>query len=381
MVRDDVSPYAAKAMTPSAIKTMTAAIGRYIDQNSTVLMALDMSERYSFGDSDRQVVYTCLGVTGDFMDESIQRAKQICKSNKIQSNSFYCATILAMHFLLAKKMEKEARILMVYMSLMMYTSMHKGFYKYGANKEIMAYTLAHLDKAYSIRQFPSLFAYLENNASVTFETYQDRLKRADDTDLTWVANALWDRLKGKLRKISNAYYTNHASGNYLNSDSDSYTEDDFHEADNNSFMIDRLANKIYIKLLNHQYDDRLLKYAITRSDTSLIKLKNLVDDIIDTDTNMNLKRFLSQSIEYYLLNSGRGFESIGRGEYITYMKSGYASNANIQQLINMKAQLDTWVTENMVSIGRARYGKTAMLSYKKALYMFFVFETNYEAKI
>ena len=70
----------------------------------------------------------------------------------------------------------------------------------------------------------SLLQWLDNNASTTLNTYKQRIIRCEDDDITWVINALWDRLKGKLRKISNAYYDNWKSGNYLNEDEDSYSE-------------------------------------------------------------------------------------------------------------------------------------------------------------
>ena len=244
----------------------------------------------------------------------------------------------------------------------------------------MQYTIAHLDNSFKLRSMPSLYAWLDDNAIIAFDTYTDRIKRADDSDITWVVNALWDRIKGKMRKISNLYYQNWKAGNYLNQDEDSQNAEDYHEMDNNSFMVDRLANKVYIKLINHQFDDRFLKYSITRSDTSYQKFKNLVDDVIEDDDDNLVRRVISAMIEYYLIMSGRGFEYIARGEFISYMKSAYASNTEVEQMVFIKSTLENWINEHMISVGRQNYGKTARLGYKKALYMFFVFIINYEAK-
>lgn len=383
MIRDHLMPTINKAFTSKAISTMTKQMSDYVDRNSEVLMVMSMSERYSFADKDREVIYTALGVTEPLMEQEIKESKNIYSGNKIQSNPFYCACILAIHALLKQKkpMEKEAKMVMIYMSLMMYTSMHKGFFKYGANKQVMDYTLSHLDKSFRIRSMTSLYAFLVDNAETTFDTYKDRIIKCDDNDITWIVNALWDRLKGKMRKLSNLYYENNESGNYLNADSESINPEDYHQLDSTSFMIDRLSNKIYIKLLNHQFDSRFLKYAITRSDTSLQKLKNLVDDIIQGDSEGLVRQYISANIEYYLLTSGRGFEYIPRGEFISYMKSAYASNTESSQMAYIKTQLDSWLSENMISAGRTNYGKTAKLGYKKSLYMFFVFVINQEAKI
>lgn len=151
--------------------------------------------------------------------------------------------------------------------------------------------------------------------------------------------------------------------------------------DNNSYMIERLANKVHLKLINRQFDNRFLKYAITRSDVSLQKLKNLIDDIIQDDENNVVKLVISAIIEYYVSMSGKGFDYIAKGDFITYMQTAYASNTELQQMQFIKSTLDKWLDEYMVSSGRARYGKTAKAGYKKAIYMFLVFIINAEAKI
>ena len=381
MIRDAIEDKVTAALTPAAVKTLNSHIMAYIDRNSEILMSLDLTQRYSFGDYDREIVYQAIGVTEDLMNEKIRESKFINKSNRNNNNPFYASCVIAMSHLLKLKKEKEAKLVMVYMSLMMYTSIHKGLFKYGANKQIMDYTLANLENSYKIRGMSSLFAFITDNSDVAFETYQKRIAKCDDTDITYVTDALWTRLKGKMKKIASAYYKNHESGNYLNADRDVINDTEFREIDNNSFMVDRLANKVYLRLLNHQFDDRFLKYSITRSDVSYQKLKNLIDDIISDDENNSVRDYLISCIEYYITTSGKGFDYIGRGDFITYMKSAYASNTDMQQMVHMKSTLDIWLDEHMVVIGRSNYGKTARLGYKKALYMFFVFIINHEVKV
>jgi len=383
MIRDAVSAQVTAALTTAAIKEMIRSIGLYVDRNAEILMTLDLSQRYSFADNDREVIYKAIGVPEAMMVEKIRESRTINKSNRNHNNPFYAACLIAMHFLVKKKMDVEAKTVMTYMSLMMYTSIHKGLYKYGANKQIMDYTIAGLDKSYRIRTMSSIFEFIKDNADVAFDTYKPRIATCDDSDITYVSDAIWTRLKGKLVKIANAYYVNHKEGRYLNADSENIGADPntYREIDNNSYMVDRLATKVYVKLLNHQFDDRFIKYAITRSDTSYQKLKNLIDDIISTDSNNVCRKYIVAVIEYYLAMSGRGFDYISRGDFITYMKSAYASNTDKEQMIYIKNTLEEWLTEHMATAGRANYGKTSSLGYKKSLYMFFVFVINYEAKV
>ncbi len=381
MLRDILDPIITKAITPQNLNTLKKGIVGFVDKNSEILMSLDMSKRYSFSDADRAIIYNTIGVSEDFVIGEIAKSKYINKSNKIHSNPFYIICFYLMHVLLSQKKEKEAHDIMTYMSIMMYTSAHKGRFKYLPNKQIMDYTIAHLDNSFKIKSMPSIFAFIEDNTQVTFDTYKSRILRADDKDATWVNDALWTRLKGKINKIGNAFRKNYEEGRYLNADSESLSEEDYHEIDNNSFMVERLSNRIHIKLLNHQINDRLIKYSINRSDISFQKLKNLIDDIIMDDEENKVKKVISSIIEYFLTMSGYGYDYIARGEFISYMKTAYASNTDLEQMTYIKKTLDYWLDTYVTSLGRANYGKTAKSGYKKAIYMFLVFVINGEAKI
>ena len=212
-------------------------------------------------------------------------------------------------------------------------------------------------------------------------TYKDRIMTAADKDLTWVIDAIWTRLKGKIKKISSEFYKNHQSGRYLNTDEDSYSEEDFHEMDNQSFGIDRLTNKVYVKLINRQYDKRFIKYSITQSDTSLTKITNLIEDIIDSDGESGkLRGVISAMIEFYLRQSGKSIEYIAKGDYVAFMKTAYASNTIVPQMEFIKSTIDGWLADNMYKYGKAKYGKTLQIQYRRCIYMFLVFVINFEAK-
>ena len=385
MLKDEFEPIIAKSLTPSSLKEMEKKMSAYVDRNSDILLSLDLSRRYSFGDADRQVVYDAIGITEDQLNVAIRNSKSIYSGNKIQSNPFYIASILTASRLLSSDKKKGDNPVVItvitYMSLMMWTSLHKGFFKYEANKQVMDYTIAHLDSTFRIRQFPSLFAFIQDNTMTVVNTYKDRIMTAADKDLTWVIDAIWTRLKGKIKKISSEFYKNHQSGRYLNTDEDSYSEEDFHEMDNQSFGIDRLTNKVYVKLINRQYDKRFIKYSITQSDTSLTKITNLIEDIIDSDGESGkLRSVISAMIEFYLRQSGKPIEYIAKGDYVAFMKTAYASNTIVPQMEFIKSTIDGWLADNMYKYGKAKYGKTLQIQYRRCIYMFLVFVINFEAK-
>ena len=120
LIRDRVKSQVEKSLTQPAINTLTKYISDYIDRNSDILLSLDLSKRFSFADQDRQPIFDVIGVSIEEMTQLIRDSKDIHNGNKIHSNPFYCACMICMWQLLRMKKEKEAMLIMNYMSLMMY---------------------------------------------------------------------------------------------------------------------------------------------------------------------------------------------------------------------------------------------------------------------
>ena len=382
MIRDTLWPLMTKNITPAVTKKLSTDIGSYVDRNGHVLMTLDFSQRYSFGDRDRELIYNAIGITEDEVEELVSQSKYIYQSNRVQSNPFYNTCALLTGWYVKKNDMNSAIAVWTYMSLMMLTSIHKGLFKFGLQPEIWSYTIAHIDATFSIRNFPSIFAFIQDNTKTVVETYKAKLARGDDKDVTYVIDANWTRLKGKMKKLASKYYENHKSGRYLNQDTDSYDSEDYHQMDNVSFASDRLVNKVYIKLINRQYDKRFIKYSMSGSETSYNKVVNLIEDIIDGDgADGALRDVIDSLIKFYLMNSGKPMSYVGRGDYVAFMKTSFGSNTSSKEMEYVKATIDRWLGEHMYKYGRANYGKTVQIMYRRVIYMFLVFVINYEAKL
>ena len=380
MLIDQFGPKMKATFTPKMKDATLKKIMGYVDRNSSILLTLDLSKRFSFADTDRQVIYDACGLTQTEIEEAIVQSKQIYTANKVQANPFYASCMLLSSLLLNNKDDNTALIILTYMSLNMYTSIHKGSWKFAPDENVMRYTIAHLDNTFTIRNFPSIFAFLQDNANTAMTTYKDRIKRCTDADISWVVDAFWTRIRGKVWKIAAKFYDNHKNGRYLNDEEDSISGEDFHEMDNNAFAIDRLAHKTYTALLNRQYNKQFLKMSIVSSDTSYNKLTKLIEDIIDTPDKTPMQ-VISSMITFYAVQSGKPMEYIAKGDFIAFMKTAYSSNTDSEQLNTIKKIIDQWLADNMYKYGRATYGKTVQIQYRRSIFMFFVFVINYEAKV
>ena len=378
MLRDTFGP-TIEANFKANKKKLKEEIMRYIDRNSNILYSVDLTERLFFSDDDRAIVYVSMGVREDQVEDAAAKSKDINTSFKVSSNPFYLTCTLMVREAILKNDSEMASMISVLMSCMMYSSMHSQFLKFDANKNIMTYTVNNLDNNFKFKKLGSLFALLEDNVQTWLNTYKSRFQKGTDNDLVYIINALQTRIKGKLRKIFNEFYKNWESGRYLNMDTSSYNEENYKLMDNNSYAVSRLSDKVYLNMIQKGINDTVVKYSITRSDTSYEKLRVILSDIIKNDGGEVVK-VINALIEHYVHTSGNAIDTIYKGEFVSYMIKAYASNTEASSIKYVKATLDTWMTENSSRYGNQRYGKTAMVAYKKSIYMYFVYMINLNSK-
>ena len=408
-LRDQFCPIIERRLRqPMYLNRIISGIGSFIDRNSYILYTFNMSDRYSFSDDDRAIIYDAIGITEQQVKRSIDRSVDIYSANKVISNPFYVTCVLVIHVLLKLKMREKALLVATYMSMMMYVSAHSGRWPSRPNKNIMDYTLAHLDRGFRITQVKSIYELIYDNAETVLNTYEKwiytppgealpqterreekysskkvlvTIDPCSDLEIKNVVDQFWTRMKQKLTNIAKEFYKNQKSGRYLNYDSDSYSEDNYRVMDNDSFALDRLSGVVYGKLINHQFKAQWLKMAITQSSVSYQKLVNLFDDIIQEDEDERLRNFILAVLEYFTMVTGNTIAQIGTPKFISVIVAGYSSAANSEQMKLIKDTLDYWMKNHMVKYGRQNYGKTAGIAYKKSILMTLVYIINYEAKL
>lgn len=390
---------------PITINRLKMGIGSFIDKYSYILYTFDFCSRWSFSENDKGVVYDAISITEPELERAIRASKDIPNASKIKSNPFYVACMLLVRGLLKRGDEQMSLLVMVYASMPMYLSAHYGRWHIIPNRNIMDYTIAHLDKGFGITKMRSLYEFIFDNAKTTFDTYRKWLysdevitavrvekkhstKKTEqivnpgsDAEIARIIDQLFIRIKQKLTNIASEFYDNQKSGRYLNYDSESYDPENYREVDNDSYAMDRLASKVYNKLINHQFKAQWLKMSITQTSVSLPKLTALFDDIIENDDDESLRKLILATIEYFCMVGGNPVDKVSTGTFVTTLLSGYTSASGAQQMTTIKSILDRWLEENSTRYGKARYGKTAAVAYKKSIFTTILYIINYEAKL
>lgn len=348
---------------------LLSTIGKYVDRNMQSLSASGPCYRIQINDADKNGLYEAIGLTEMDIKQAFKDSSYINASWAIMGNPLFTACALPVRYYLVKNKPENVNLLSFYLCMSMYPLLHHKYFKHNCNENIMNYTISNLSNKYKYKQLKSCYNTLKDLASTCTTTHKQRLITGGDSEFTKYINDMHARLNDNLKNVAIAYYKNHESGNYLNVDSDSNDEDNFREVDNNSFVIDRVLNKVITKVAMNGPNFSIVALSAKLCDVSSNELKN-ISLLITNEDNMNDYKSITEAIlQMYLFDMKRMPEQIKSKDYIMTILQIYKKTNNKDENLNtIRRILEKWVNENGVN---KRIKRQATLNnFKKAMYLF-----------
>lgn len=157
----------------------------------------------------------------------------------------------------------------------------------------------------------------------------------------------------------------------MNSDNDSYDEDNYHEADSNTYAIERMTNNVVLRLVVDGPNIRLVNVAAKMCQVSVSELRNYVNMMVIDSNREDIKAVTESILFLFLFDSQNTVQQISGNEFLLYCMEVYKkSNTTDKNILKIKKILDGWL-ENL-----GTYKKTQRLAtinnFRRALYAFFV---------
>ena len=361
------------------VKRLMQHIQRYADSNSDILLTTDMSQRLIFSDADHKIIFTETRIDPNDVTRAIRKTDDI-KSNWFTANNpFYVLSVLIMHYFIINKMQKEFDALTVYMSYLMYTSAHKGFFKYKPNKQVMDYTMNNLSNRFFIKQEGTIQGALEQTVVGAMNgRFMPEVTRCADVDTKDILSALETRISSLIKHIANDYYENHKSGKYMNHEDEDLSEENFHLSDNISFKINRLVSAVTSSIISEGFDQNtIVRRAIQlNSGASAKKLIPMLDTIIENDMSEISKMVSDILVLFIYKESLNSINDVRTMKFISESLQLYKSNAQNAEITRVKERLLKWIDISAEKYGRnfISRGKTSLDTYRRAIFTCFIFK-------
>jgi len=381
-VKDMIYPKVeASLKDKSNISNIINHISKYIDRNNGVLFSLNFSNRLILSGPDKDIIFSTLGITEDEISEIIKQSKYISKIPWV-SNPFTVSMALIIRYFSIYKMQKEVEVCIIYLSCLFYILMHTRSFPHLPNREIMDYTLnknPNITNSFIIKKEGTIFGMIKYTGITSHEFYiDDLIKDCTDVQINRYLSAIRTRIGSNMKNLAKYFHQDHKANNYLNKDTDSFEEENFHMTDSTTLSVARLASKTATNVISYKFNKKFINNC-ANLDISVYpgRLTQILENIIENHRK-DLERFISLILEIYVME-GNNIREVSSLKFLTHSLNIYKTNSTQPKVIEVKEFLDKWIEESSVKYGNRIVRTSTLNSYRKCIFMVFVYTINSEA--
>lgn len=276
--------------------------------------------------------------------------------------------------------QKDLDLSLVYLcfSGKFYISVYSGIFPYPPDRAVMEYVLNYsMTSKFLIKEKGNVISAIISLANTWVNTYKKNMKDGDDEDMKDIIQQLRDRIKAFLLNIASIYYDAYENKDmYFAYDTSSNDQDNYHVAENNSAIIDRVAEASMNYITSNSVNYRFVKMS---ADTNVRfdELRQLIEVIqANNDNILLIKELVSLILFLYVQDSGKlDFRSLDFVSYTLVPKP----NAKGKESIRQKEILEILLTNNSVAYNRRKGRQPTRNSYHRSLLSYYALIINHVA--
>lgn len=373
VILNKIYPLIEVAMDKKSEKEIQKIVSAYLDKNTVKLTTSGPVYRTIFSDSDKNAIFDLLQVDQDYVKKTILESDDIKKSWINATNPFSIVMVMIIRYAKITKNNPLMVSAIMYLTLSMYPSLHAKYFKYEPNKEIMEYTISNLSDKFRVKRSATIWEALLDTTVTCDKTYSNDVVRCSDKDIVNYILAYKTRLNSILKLICDNFMKNHENQNYLNLDKEVDDGENYIRADNNSYLIERTADSVSIKLSTNGPDMKLVTISAKLADISVNDLRNTTNDLCTDKRNVeDIKSMARAILTNFLYTLQKSQTEIKSNTFLIDSLEIYRkTNVSDKNLIFIKSKLDDWL--NRYSETFKKTNRIATLNnFRKALFIFFV---------
>ena len=347
-----------------------AEVARFIDSRSSVLSMPGPSKRLYFSPSEKNVICRHMGITLEDCQDALNKCplqEQWYKSNV----PFNIACSLAIRYYTLNRRERELNMALTALGLSMYAGQQFHYFPYEPNENIMNYTINNLSNKFKIKQLGNILKAVQYTIRAAHDTYKEDIIKGTDEDIRKYVTRLATRINQFVKKIVSEFHEVKNKGLYLNTETDDYSEENYHVTSNNSLAIARIAESIALKIVSQPIQHGRAEMAARSRQISTSALKNAINEILKRYDD-EIKELVQLILQLFLEDGTKQPRMIRSQAFFVFCSNVYLkSNTMDNSIIRIKNLLDRWLTETSEN-----YTKTERIAtknnFRAALYFYFV---------
>lgn len=371
VIVNNLYPVVDKTLSDKQVqKDLTKSISTYFDKNSEIIHDIGIANRIFFLNTDKDAIMKASGLENKQIKDVIKQSKYISSTWKILNEPLNISSALILRYFTITKSDLLNPFLMYY-TFYFYSSLHYKYLQYGANEDIMKYTINNLTYKFKIKELGSLYKALEAVVMKSHDTYKDDLVHGEDGDLAKYISSLKVRLNDVVKNLKNEYTNNYNSKNYMNSEGDDYSEENYHSADNTSYAIKRISDASLTKLMTYGPDIKMAEFSAQLCNVSQNEVRNVIMHLSNDDSK-DILRFTELILQLFLFESGNTVHEVSTQKFFTKCLEIYKkSNTNDKLILEIKSILDKWLSKHSAKYKQTERDAT-LSDYRRSIFIYFV---------
>lgn len=346
----------------------------YMDKNHEVIFAQGPMTRLLFTNRDQDVILEFVGVTEAEVKAVIKQVPSIKASWQILNNPFYILSCYMIRDLDKQKRQADLELILMYMSLKIYSGLFPKYFKHGVNQQIMAFTLNDLSDKFKYKAAKNNYGVIKDVVFNSHQYYEKKLLEGNDEMLNDYLTQIFSRLNKIIMNIAKEYYNNRAKKNYLNTvktyDDESGNLLDY---ENSTGVIQNLAEGTVTYFMSSNVDLSIVQKVAVKNSIPSSTVYQTLASIRKNESPTTVKEFMTHLVGVIYDADPALIGRVCTTDFaITALKQLSVSNSSNQNLIALKDELD-----RLLSTYSSKYAMTQRLatkmSYRNALYSYFVF--------
>jgi hypothetical protein len=352
-------------------------IEKYFDKNHAIVFDQGPTKKLLFANSDKQVVYDFLGMS----DKDVADVKKVIKtvptiySKGIMLNDpFVILSVYIVRELHVQKLVRQRDLVLMYLAFKNYSSSQNKFFKYGANEQVMAFTLNNLSDKFKYKVLKNNYAVLKDTVMNSHMTYEKLLETGTDDMPPIYYIQLHSRVNKIIRNIAGEYYTNYNEKRYINSVK-TYDEESggLIDYENSSALISGLAEGTLSYFLSSSVNMNLVKTVSERNSIPSSTVFQALNAIKKEEDPLVIQLMITKILTIIYDDNPDLLGRVCSQDFaINAIKQLSISNTTNPNLIELKNILDKWLMTYNIKYAQTQRLATKM-AYRNALYSYFVY--------
>ncbi len=287
-------------------------------------------------------------------------------------HEFTITQLLVVRYFLLKKMKKDCDLALVHLAFSgkFYPSLHYRSYQVVTPaRHVMEYVVNNrLTKKFDLTVQGSVIGAIRSVSETWLDTYSNRFKSLSDEDVVYLVQQLHSRIGSFVKNIATEYYDAYEDKDlYIAYSSDSYDEDDYHLADNNTLKVDRCTEKAINAINANGVEYKICKMC-SNADITPNECRAVIESIVSNKENIStMKELISLMISLYFSS---GEQDVSDIKFITYTISP-KPNAKQKEIVRSKEIIENWLCESGTAYMRRRSRIATRNSYERCVRMYF----------